>query len=67
MRLLTVKEVAEALNCSVTHVYNLIGSGTLAAQNISAPGKRRSWRIDPDALDAFRTERNAEEVVGGKG
>lgn len=67
MQLLTVKDVAEVLNCSVTHVYNLIGSGTLEAQNISAPGKRRSWRIDPAALNAFRVERNAGEVVDGTG
>jgi excisionase family DNA binding protein len=55
MQLLTVREVAVTLNCSVTHVYNLIRSRVLAAENIAAAGKRPSWRIPPAALEEFRT------------
>ena len=64
MRLLTVREVAEALSCSVTHVYNLVRNGEMEAKNIAGAGKRKSWRIPPDALDKFR---NREEVTDAEG
>jgi excisionase family DNA binding protein len=49
----TVREVAEQLNCSVTHVYNLIHSGEIEAVNIAGEGKRPSWRIPPEQVIRF--------------
>lgn len=60
MPLLTVKEVAELLNCSVTHVYNLIRSNELPAQNIAGEGKRASWRIPPSAVERFQDREKTE-------
>lgn len=67
MALLTVRQVANELNCSVTHVYNLIGADEIDAQNIAADGKRKSWRISSEALERFRNREHAEEVVNGQG
>lgn len=66
MQLLTVREVAAALACSVTHVYNLISSGELEAQNIAAAGKRKSWRIPPSSLEEFQA-RGHREVTNAEG
>lgn len=65
MQLLTVREVARTLNCSVTHVYNLIRSDALEAENIAAAGKRPSWRIPLRALEEFRG--GDREVVDAEG
>jgi excisionase family DNA binding protein len=53
---LTVVQVAERLNCSVGHVYNLINAGHLAVLRI---GKTRGLRIAPEDLALYLEERNA--------
>jgi excisionase family DNA binding protein len=62
MQLLTVKEVAIALNCSVTHVYNLIHSNDIDARNIAGDGKRPSWRIPPDEVERLQHRAEKGEV-----
>jgi excisionase family DNA binding protein len=52
---MTVREVARELNCSVTHVYNLIHAGEIVAVNIAGEGKRPSWRIPPEQVNRFKT------------
>ena len=59
--LLTVREVATQLSCSVAHVYNLVHNGTLEAINIAEAGKRKSWRIPLNAVDSFRNREEGEE------
>lgn len=48
--LLSVKEVADRLNCSDQSVYRLIGDDRLPARRV--PGVR-GYRIDSEALDTF--------------
>ena len=45
---LTTREVAEALNCSLHHVRDLIGAGHLTAMKFGA-----DWRVKHDSLDAL--------------
>jgi len=56
---LTVKQVAERLNCCVELVYAHIYGGRLAAVNISRkPGaSRAAWRVSEKALEQFLSER----------
>ena len=42
LKVMTVKQVAEALQCSKTHVYTLINTGHLPAVDVSRPGSLRS-------------------------
>jgi excisionase family DNA binding protein len=52
MKYLTPAQVAEELNCSLDHVYDLIRAGVLSARDISRPGaKRRTYRISAVALE----------------
>jgi excisionase family DNA binding protein len=51
-RIFTAQEVAQALDCNLGHVYDLIGKRRLRASNISV-GKRPVWRIKESALRAF--------------
>ncbi|MEW1911294.1 helix-turn-helix domain-containing protein [Kitasatospora sp. NPDC085895] len=51
---LSAPEIAQALNCSVQHVYNLIGEGRLAAIDIGV-GQRANIRVDVAAFEAFLT------------
>lgn len=50
---LTVKQVATRLNCKPGLVRDLILSRRLRAVNLSSPGKRKSYRIEPAWVDEF--------------
>lgn len=50
LQLLTVKQAAAKLCCSVANVYALIESGSLAIVTV---GKRKGYRIDLRDLDSF--------------
>lgn len=53
--LLTIKQVAEALNCSRQTVRNLIASGELEVIQIGKSAK--SDRVDPRELEQFKIRR----------
>lgn len=53
-QLLTAREAAGRLRCSLTTVYALIGSGALPVVRV---GKRKGYRIDARDVDAFIDER----------
>lgn len=51
---LSVSEVAAALEVTERHIIDLIDEGRLAGINISASGSgRKHWRIPVSAYDAF--------------
>lgn len=51
---LSIREVAERLECSKPHVYRLINSGALPAVDIAPPdSKRTKTRVRLDDLAAF--------------
>lgn len=52
-RLLSVTAVAEQLDCSRGHVYNLIAVGHLSAVEIKALGKRPKTRLLASEVEAF--------------
>lgn len=47
--LMTVAQVAEALQCSERHVYNIIKAGELPARRLG----RKMIRVEPDDLEDF--------------
>jgi len=54
MKYLTPAQVAEELQCSLDHVYDLIRAGVLRARDISKPGARRhTYRIPASALESL--------------
>jgi excisionase family DNA binding protein len=53
-RLLTVREAAKRLCCSITNVYSLIDRGALPFVSV---GNAKGYRIDPADIDAFIQER----------
>lgn len=53
-RLLSVKQTAQSLACSVANVYALIEAGELAVVNV---GKSKGYRIDRRDLEAFIQQR----------
>lgn len=50
--MLTVKQVAEKLNCSVSHVYALVDAGELKCHRIGM-GKRAGIRVSDGQLQEF--------------
>ena len=52
-RLMSVAAVAEQLDCSPGHVYNLIAVGKLAAVEIKATGTRPKTRVLASEVEAF--------------
>ena len=54
LQLLTVKQAAQRLGCSLTNVYNLIDSGQLAVVPV---GQRKGYRIDMRDLGEFVDQR----------
>ncbi len=56
--MLTVKQVAERLNCSIATVYSLIDSGTLACVRIGSRGG--GIRVTPEDLQAFIESRRSQ-------
>lgn len=56
-RMLTVVQVAAALNCTRAHIVNLILADRLAAFNFARdPAGRATYRIHPAALQRFLQE-----------
>ena len=55
--LLTMKQVAEQLGCSMTNVYTLVGRGLLPVIRV---GQSKGYRIDRHDLDAFLQERKLQ-------
>jgi excisionase family DNA binding protein len=56
-KLMTVKEVAEALHASRQAVYDLIYGGQLPVVNLAPPYQRPRYRVDPEDLVAFVNRR----------
>jgi len=61
--LLTIPQVAEHLQISVTMVRNLIAAGHLAAINVGAGAVRNRWRVSVEALKAFEASRSAKAIA----
>lgn len=61
--LLTIPQVAEHLQISVTMVRNLIASGQLAAIDVGAGAVRHRWRVSQESLRAFEAARSAKAVA----
>jgi Helix-turn-helix domain len=56
--LLTLQQARQRLGLSENAMAKLVRTGAIRAIDVSAPGaRRRTWRIDPEALDAFLAER----------
>jgi excisionase family DNA binding protein len=60
-RMLCVAEVAERLDISTQHVFDLIDEGHLQALNVGG-GERRHWRIPVEAYAAFVAARHSYKV-----
>lgn len=60
-RLLSVSAVAEQLDCSAGHIYNLIAVGKLSAVQITAMGRRPKTRVLASEVENFIT-RNTRRV-----
>ena len=56
--MLTLREVAERLNCSLANVYALIEAGKLSAVCVGARGK--GYRVSESALGVFLAENRVE-------
>ena len=54
LQLLTVKQTAKKLCCSIANVYGLIEKGTLAVVQV---GKSKGYRIDLRDLEGFIQQR----------
>ncbi|MCA9231061.1 MAG: helix-turn-helix domain-containing protein [Planctomycetales bacterium] len=54
LQLLTVKQAAKRLSCSVANIYALIEQGTLAVISI---GKSKGYRLDTADLEDFVNQR----------
>gem|GEM_PF-3483368 len=63
--LLSVKDVAGALNITEWWTRQLINSGEIRAINIGGPDKCARWRVDPEDLRAFLAarENRARDLV----
>lgn len=61
--LLTIPQVAEHLQISVTMVRNLIAAGHLAAINVGAGAMRNRWRVSQESLRAFEAARLAKAAT----
>lgn len=60
MNLLTVADVAELLNTTDQHVYELVAAGQLVATNVAVnPTSRPAIRVSETALNAFIEARTA--------
>jgi excisionase family DNA binding protein len=62
-RFITTKDVADALQTSVSHVRRLIGAGLLNATRVG----KRIWRIRQKELDRFITEMTSKNKGGKNG
>jgi hypothetical protein len=54
MSLLTTNDVAALLSVTPKQVRKLIRARAMNAENITPGGGRKTWRVDPDELRAFR-------------
>ncbi|NLE71868.1 MAG: helix-turn-helix domain-containing protein [Actinomycetales bacterium] len=66
-RFLTLADVAEILNISMTQAYSLVKSGDLPALKIGGEGKGGQWRVEADRLEEYIArmyERTRAEISG---
>lgn len=70
-QLLSIPNAAARLDCSASHVYNLIAAGKLRAVEIKATGKRPKTRVREEDLEAFIEAQTREAPsrtwIGGGG
>lgn len=59
-RFLTLADVREVLNISMTQAYALVNSGELPAIKIGGQGKAGQWRVESDQLEAYIQRKYAE-------
>lgn len=59
-RFLTLADVTEVLNISMTQAYALVKSGDLPAMKVGGQGKAGQWRVDSDHLEAYIERMYAE-------
>lgn len=59
--MLTIRQAAEKMGVSRRTIFRLVKSGDLPSVNVSASPKRKVWRIEPEALDAFIAKRRTQE------
>ena len=59
-RFLTLADVTEVLNISMTQAYALVKSGDLPAMKVGGQGKAGQWRVDADHLEAYIERMYAE-------
>lgn len=59
-RFLTLADVREVLNISMTQAYALVNSGELPAMKVGGQGKAGQWRVDADDLEAYIQRMYAE-------
>lgn len=59
-RFLTLADVREVLNISMTQAYALVNSGDLPAMKVGGQGKAGQWRVDADDLEAYIQRMYAE-------
>jgi len=52
-RFLTLADVTEVLNISMTQAYALVNSGDLPAMKVGGQGKAGQWRVEADQLEAY--------------
>jgi excisionase family DNA binding protein len=56
--MMTIKQVAEHLQCSSANVYSLINNGELPVVSV---GARKGYRIDPQDLENFISRRKMQK------
>ena len=61
--LLTIPQVAEHLQISITAVRNLIAAGQLTAINVGVGAIRNRWRVSQESLRVFEAARSAKAVA----
>ena len=61
--LLTIPQVAEHLQISITAVRNLIAAGQLVAINVGVGAIRSRWRVSQQSLREFEAARSAKAMT----
>lgn len=59
-RFLTLADVTDVLNISMTQAYALVKSGDLPAMKVGGQGKAGQWRVEADQLEAYIERMYAE-------
>ncbi len=53
MQMLTINNVAEALQISKSMARKLIATGQIQAIDLTPESQRRTWRVPPEALERY--------------